>query len=831
MAYVLGYRGGDAPTLAHNCSLLDLGLDSLMGVELRIWVKREMELERNMAEFLAGPSIAELAAQLHAQLSAAQLTEMSSSPTTNGSHPATDHSLPAQPADKVVSHPLSHGQQALWFIQQSAPETSAYNVGLAFRIRSAIDGQALHQAFQHLVNRHAALRTTFTTSPTTEELVQIIHPYQAVDFVQFDAPWSAAELQTKVAEAYAMPFDLARGPLMRVRLFTSSNADHVLLITFHHIICDAWSTWRLLEELATLYPLCKAGAPLPSELQSAPTMTYGDFARWQQTRLAGAEGERLGSYWQEQLADAPSILDLPTDHPRPAVQTYRGASHPLTIDAATTGGLRELARAENATLYMTLLAVYQLLLHRYTGQEDILVGSAMAGRGQSHFADVVGYFVNPVVLRAKLAGNPTFHTFLQQVRATALGAFAHQEYPYPLLVARLQPKRDPSRSPLFQVDFTFQKRPPFLNARLVEQGKSASAAGDEHALILEPFPLAEEEGQFDLSLHVFDEGETLRAVFKYNTDLFEAATIERMAGHFQTLLTGILAKPQARLGELPLLTAAERRQLLVTWNETRTDQLAFPCTQCVHEVFAVQVERTPLAVAVVCGNDRMTRRQDDKVNARKEHPVNLRLSSRRNLLVTLTYDELNRRANQLAHYLRARGIGPEVLVGICLPRSPEVVVAILAVLKAGGAYVPLDPSYPPERLAFMVTDAAVRVLITERGLGDRLPPQASLLYLDEAEEVIAQQPDHNPGVAVHPDNLAYVIYTSGSTGKPKGTLIEHRGLSNYLAWCMQAYNVSAGVGAPVHSSISFDATITSFFSPLLVGGKVVLLPEHDEIEA
>ncbi|MCE7984892.1 MAG: amino acid adenylation domain-containing protein [Caldilinea sp. CFX5] len=835
IACVLGYRGVEAPPLDRTCSLLDLGLDSLMGVELRNWVKGALNLELNMAEFLAGPNIDGLAAHLHEQLMTGQTDDKVSTVATNGFYSATNGTHQSQPAADLAVHPLSHGQQALWFIQQSAPENSAYNVGLAFRLRSAIDDDVLRQAFQHLVNRHAALRTTFAPSPATEDLVQIVHLYQAVDFVQINAPWSADELHARVAEAYAAPFDLAQGPLMRVRLFTSTgsdfgelsravsgpNRDHVLLITFHHTICDAWSTWTLLGELWTLYPTLKTGAPMPFPLQAMPAATYGDFARWQQAMIAGAEGERLWRYWQEQLANAQTILDLPTDYPRPAVQTYRGASHTLTIEPTMTQGLRDLARAENATLYMALLAAYQLLLHRYTGQEDILVGSAMAGRGQPQFAEVVGYFVNPVVMRGRLAGNPTFQAFLQQVRTTALAAFAHQEYPYPLLVARLQPKRDPSRSPLFQVDFTLQKLPP-----IAEQFKRAGQNANAGTLILEPFALAEEEGQFDLSLHIFDEGESLRAVFKYNTDLFAPATIARMAGHFATLLTGILANPQARLGELPLLTAAERQQLLYTWNNTQTDQLAFPLTQCVHEVFAQQVVRTPDAIAVV--SDQVARLaltgwQGDQVYNQVAtlsplHPV------------TLSYDELNRRANQLAHHLRTQGVGPEVLVGVCLERTPELVVAILAVLKAGGAYVPLDPSYPPERLNFMVADAAVRVLITQQSLGDRLPINAPLLYLDEAWDLIARQPDHNPAVAVQPDNLAYVIYTSGSTGKPKGTLIEHRGLSNYLAWCVQAYNVAAGGGAPVNSSIGFDATITSFFSPLLVGGKVVLIPEHDEIE-
>ncbi|CAN5750343.1 hypothetical protein BH10CHL1_BH10CHL1_00280 [soil metagenome] len=816
IARVLGYQAVDAPTLSHVCPLLELGLDSLMGVELRNWVKQALNLELSMVDFLSGPSINELAAHLHEQLLIAEAPVAISIPALNGGHKPTNgvsHPFSAEHGESI--YPLAHGQQALWFIHQSAPESSAYNVGLAFQIRSLLDVETLRQAFQRLVNLHPALRTTFSTPQAAGDLVQLVHPYQAVDFVQIDAPWSRAELRARVAAVYAEPFSLAQGPLMRVRLFTRVTDEHVLLITFHHIICDAWSTWTLLNELWTLYPLIKAHTPLPPNLLASPATTYGDFVRWQQTMLAGAEGERLWAYWQQQLADAPTILDLPVDHPRPLLPTYRGASHTRTIEGELTQSMRNLARAENATLYMTLLAAYQLLLHRYTGQDDILVGSAMAGRSQPQFANVVGYFVNPVVMRARLSGNPTFQTLLQQIRTTALDAFAHQDYPYPLLVARLQPHRDSSRSPLFQVDFSLQKLP-----SVAEQFKQASQQNDADLLMLEPFDLAEEEGQFDLSLHVFDEGETLRAVFKYNTDLFEPATIARMTDHFQQLLTGIVENPQARLGELPLLTRLECQQLLTTWNDTQTDNLAFPLTQPIHEVFAAQAERTPDAVAVVMASAEYG--MPNLLHAARRTPHSA---------FDLSYRDLNRRANQLAHYLGALGIGPEILVGICLERTPDLVVAILAVLKAGGAYVPMDPTYPAERLAFMVEDAAVQVLLTQRALAERLPADAPLLCLDEAWVAIAAQPDENPAVSIQPHNLAYVIYTSGSTGKPKGALIEHKGLSNYLAWCVQAYAVETGVGAPVNSSIGFDATITSFFGPLLVGGKVVLMPEVDEIEA
>ncbi len=819
IAQVLGYTPADSAALPHNEPLLQLGLDSLMGVELRNWVKQALQVELELVEFLSGASITQLAARLHEELLAPQNAAPVGYAPTNGSHQIIPGSgEQSGPADR---YPLSYGQQALWFIQQSAPENVAYNVGLAFWIRSGLEVAALRQAFQQLVDRHPSLRTTFPAPSDGTDPVQIVHPYLAVDFAQLPLPATATALQQAVAEAYATPFDLARGPLLRVRLFSNraTNStpepgpedEQVLLITFHHIIGDAWSTWTLLRELCAHYPALKAGISLPPALRMPPPTTYREHVYLEAARMAGAEGERLWAFWQQQLADAPTILDLPTDYPRPALQTFHGAAQTVRLNPALTSAVRELARAENATLYMVMLATWQLLLHRYTGQADLLVGSAMAGRGQSHLADVVGYFVNPVVLRARFDGNPTFQAFLQQVRATALAAFAHQDYPYPLLVARLQPKRDPSRAPLFQVDFTVQKLPP-----IAEQLKAGGSSGEADALVLEPFALGEEEGQFDLGLHIFEEADALRAVFKYNTDLFAPATITRLTDHFTTLLTGILATPTAPIGALPVLTPAEDQQLLFAWNETQSNSLAFPTTQLVHQVFEANAAQQPAAIAVAY--------LDQTAN-------NTNFATRHAPLATLTYRTLNQRANQLARHLQALGVGPEVLVGVCLERTADLVVALLAVLKAGGAYVPMDPSYPAERLAFMAEDAAPQLLLTHINLCDRLPANAPLLALDQSWATIAMLPDHNLPCLVGPDQLAYVIYTSGSTGRPKGTLIEHRGLSNYLAWAVQAYAVAAGDGAPVNSSIGFDATITSFFAPLLVGGKVVLLPEADEIEA
>lgn len=830
---VLGYTQADAPELPHDVSLLNLGLDSLMGVELRNWVKAALQIELEMVDFLSGSTIEMLADQLHVQLLLRKSAEIGAELHPNSTHRVTNGLTGFEQSDEPYCFPLSYGQQALWFIHQSALDNAAYNVGLAFHIRSALDVVALQQAFQHLVDRHASLRTTFSAPSDQQDPIQIVHPYMTVDFVQFEPSTTDSALRQAVVDAYVEPFDLVNGSLMRVRLFSmasgsdanqviiqhtttlhDSNAhamlhdgnadDYVLLITFHHIICDALSTWTLLRELWIYYHALKAKKPLPLTLCTPPTASYREYVHHEAEQMAGAEGDRLWVYWQQQLRDAQTILNLPTDYPRPAIQSYHGASQTLQIDPELTQALRDLARAENATLYMVTLAAWQILLHRYTGQDDILIGSAMAGRGQSHLADVVGYFVNPVVMRARFVDNPTFQDFLQQVRTTALEAFTHQEFPYPLLVSRLQPKRDPSRSPLFQVDFTLQKLPP-----IAEQLKQANQTGSADALSMEPFDLNEEEGQFDLSLHIFDEDDSLRAVFKYNTDLFAPATIRRMMGHFVTLLKGLIQAPHAHLGELPLLTQAECQQLLVDWNQTKKDALAFPRTQAVHQIFENQAEKTPNAIAVC----HLTKAGDSSEET------------------TLTYCMLNQRANQLAHHLQSLGVGPDVFVGVCLERTPDLVVSLLAVLKAGGAYVPMDPCYPRDRLAFFVEDAAPKVLLTHSTLRNLLPEDAPLQCLDEVWSTIAQHPDDNLAAILHPDHLAYVIYTSGSTGKPKGTLIEHRGFSNYLAWAIQAYAVADGEGTPVNSSIGFDATITSFFSPLLVGGKVVLLPETEEIEA
>jgi amino acid adenylation domain-containing protein len=683
-------------------------------------------------------------------------------------------------AEAESSHTLSRGQQALWFLYQAAPESAAYNTAFTARILSPVNVPALRRAFQALIDRHPSLRTTFSTRGG--EVVQEVHPYQELWFEEEAVSTrSWAELNQRVEEDYKRPFDLERGPALRVTLFTRSRQDHVLLFTIHHIVCDAWSIWLLLDELRLLYPAELAGKPA-----SLPPLErdYTDFIQWQRDTLAGPEGDRLWTYWQKQLAGDLPLMDLPTDRPRSAVHSHHGASHFFKLADNLAQRLTALARAEGATIYMMLLAAFQVLLRRYSGQEDILVGSPTTGRSQAEFAGIVGYFVNPVVMRADLRGNPTFKEFLRQIRQVVLAALAHQDLPFPLLVERLHPRRDPSRSPLFQVFFVFQKPQQSSGVgNLLESGGKVNWGG----LDLEPFKMPQMEGQFDLTLEI-ERG--MDCVFKYNTSLFDAATIDRMAGHFQILLEAIVRDPEQRVSGLPLLSDAERHQLLVKWNDTRAE---YRWDQCIHQYFEAQAEKNPDAVALVFEGDR------------------------------LTYRDVNIRANRLAHYLRESGIGPEVLVGICVERSVEMVVGLLAILKAGGAYVPLDPAYPKERLAFMLDDSRCPVLLTQEKLIPGMPATgARLVSLDADWESVSQRRDENPVSAVTPRNLAYVIYTSGSTGQPKGAMNTHFGVSNRLLWMQQAYPLTADDRVLQKTPFSFDVSVWEFFWPLMTGSRLVV---------
>jgi natural product biosynthesis luciferase-like monooxygenase protein len=692
-------------------------------------------------------------------------------------------------------HTLSYGQRALWFLHQLAPESAAYNVFFAMRVLSDLNVPALRRAFQALINRHPSLRTTYFTRDG--QPAQLIHEGREVYFEEIDAStWSADELAERLVEAAHRPFDLEHGPLFRVHLFTRAAGQHVLVLTAHHIAIDLWSLVLLMNELRLMRPGQNGDAhtSLP-----APGRPYTEYIRWQSEMLAGEHGERLWEYWHKQLAGEPPLLKLPVDRPPPPVQTYRGASYTFKLDEQLTARLAEFAKQERATLYMLLLAAFEVLLHRYTAQEDMWVGSLASGRSRAEFKSIVGYFVNPIVLRASLAGNPTFKEFLRQVRLNVLSALKRQDYPFPLLIERLQPVRDPSRSPLFQALFLLQRlhRLEDHNVPLFVMGEAGARmelAGHE----VESYALQERVAQFELELIMVEAEGTLSGALRYNTDLFERATIARMVGHFQTLLESIVANPEQRLADLPLLNAAEQRQLLSEWNDTRTD---YREDTCVQKYFEAQADATPEAVAVVF--------EDEE----------------------LTYRELNERANQLARHLRTLGVKAETIVGIYMQRSPLMLVAMLGVLKAGGAYLPLDTASPKERLVHMLDDTRPLLLLTEEHLADELPISDTprVVSLDAEWQTIARASVENLANVTLPDNTAYVIYTSGSTGRPKGTMICHRNLNNFLA----AMNERLGSDAPgvwlAVTSTSFDISILELLWTLARGFKVVIHAEQEGV--
>jgi amino acid adenylation domain-containing protein/non-ribosomal peptide synthase protein (TIGR01720 family) len=691
-------------------------------------------------------------------------------------------------------YPLSRGQEAMWLIYQIAPESVAYNIFITAKIYSYLKIPVVNRVWQKIIEKHPILRTTYTShegKPVQQVNQQLNFSVGVIDASE----WSEDHLREKIYAIADTPFNLEKDSVLRVNLFTLSPEDHILLLTMHHIAGDMWSFNLLLGEFQTSYTneIKRISQGQPETVDSlSEKKSYADFVHWQSEMLSGSKGEKQWQYWQKQLAGELPILNLLPDKPRPPVKTYQGASYIAKLDEQLIEKLKHLALATGTTLYRILLTVFYVQLYRYTNQTDILIGSPMRGRTGKEFKEIVGYFSNLTVLRVFVEENATFTELLAQVSKIVRQAQKHQDYPFSLLVEKLQPQRDPSRSPFCQVSFTWQAQ------TWCEQKENLSPS-QEPMLQMAPYLLGHQRGaDFDLSLMVMEAAETFQLNWQYNTDLFEDTTITPMAGHFVTLLESIVENPQQPVSLLPLLTQREQHQLLVEWNNTKAE---YPSNKCIHQLFEEQVERTPNAVAVVCSGQQ------------------------------LTYNELNRRANQLAHYLQSLGVKPDELVGICVERSLEMIVGLLGILKAGGAYVPLDPDYPIERLSFMLEDAAVKVLLTQQELIDKLPEhQAQLICLDADWTIISKLSKSNLINTVTSENLAYVIYTSGSTGLPKGTLIPHQGLVNYLSWCTQAYNVEQGTGTLVHSPLGFDLTITSLFSPLLVGNQVEILAEDQDVE-
>ena len=767
--------GIDSSKLDVEQSVARYGLDSLMAIELKHELEAKLGVTVPLASFLEAPSIVRLAAEVSAALVNALHEEKP--PLTAAS-------------EKVNEAPLSRGQQAMLFLHQMEPESTAYNIAAAVKIEAVLDVAALGRAFQALVDRHSALRTVFTFRQTGP--VQQIQQTEVTFRIEDAASWDEQTLRRQLADDAYRPFNLETGPVFRVTLFRRSATEHILLLAVHHIAADFWSLSVLVNELGIIYEAETTGKPL-----SLPHLglRYIDYVRWQEDLLQGGDGERLWSYWQRQLAGELPTLDLPSSHPRPARQTYRGGSLHFMLSANLTRELKDLSRNHGATLYTTLLAAFQVLLHRYTNQQVLTVGSPTSGRNWAQLAGVVGYFTNPVVLRADFSQGPTFDAFLASTRQIVLDAFANQDFPFSTLVERLQPERDLSRSPLFQAMFVLQKAH-LLNA----EGLSSFALGEAGAriklgeLILESIRLEDRVSQFDLTLMMSETGEQLEGSFQYNTDLFAAETMARLGRHFERLLESIVQSPEQRVSELELLRGEERELLLRKWNETA---VAYSGAQTVVQLIEEQVERTPAAVALV------------------------------DVAEQVSYRELNERANQLAHYLRGQGVGAESLVGVCLERSAEMVVSLLGVLKAGGAYLPLDPAYPPERLAFMLADAQLTVLLTQQRLAERFGAhQAHTVYVDSDRAEIAGASRVNPSVVAESDNLAYVIYTSGSTGQPKGIALAHRGLVNLIGWHQRAVKLSSTDRTTQLAGVAFDAAVMELW-PYLTAGASIHMPNEE----
>ncbi len=671
--------------------------------------------------------------------------------------------------------PLSFGQQQLWLLAQLAPDTPAYNESVTLRLPGALDVPLLEKSLNEFINRHEAWRTIFPV--LDEQPVQVVQPAMPLDLQVLDLsnlPESEREGEAiRLATGQAIPpFDLAHGPLLRALLVHLNENDHRLFMTLHHIIFDAVAINQIfLPELHALYEAFSHGEPSP--LAPLP-IQYTDFATWQRESQQKEDFAHELAYWKQQLAGAPQVLELPTDRPRPAVQSSRGSMQAFTLSRHLTDGLKALSSQEGVTLYMTLTTAFQTLLHRYTGQTDLVIGTVTSNRKRPEVQGLVGYFLNTLVLRTNMEGDPTFRELLGRVREVVISARRHEEVPFEFVVKELQPERSLSYTPLIQVIFSYQPSLPRLPA-----GWTCSQMDVQTYTT-----------KFDLSVELDERADGLIGRFIYNTDLFEDATILRMIGHLETLLEGIVADPGEHIAKLPLMREDERRTMLIDWNATR---ISYPQDGCLHQLIEAQVERTPDAIALLCEHEQ------------------------------LTYRELNARANQLAHHLQQLGVGPEVMVGVCLERSLEMIVGLLAILKAGGVYVPLDPDYPRERLAFLLADSHMQVLLTQRRLLNRLPAQQTHpVCLDSDWQAISQQSETNPLSKVQAEQSAYVIYTSGSTGQPKGVLIPHQAIATHCRSIAQLYELRPYDRVLQFSNITFDASLEQILPTLLVGARLVV---------
>ncbi len=757
-----------------------LGGDSLLAAQVINRVRSQLHRDLSIVSFWQHQTLGDMAKEL------AQETPI----LTSAIEPQTQG-----------EYPLSSAQVQMWLLEQITPELGVYNQPLAIKLPQQVDLGILHQSLQEIIRRHSILRSQFLV--VEGEPQQQILPDLTLDLPILELPVSPLEAGTDqrgrsqdlVREYMQIPFDLAQGGLIRGVIVQLDEGNQILLLVIHHIVFDGWSRGIFLQELNALYNAFAQERPSP--LSELP-IQYTDFALWQQRVTSASLSERGQdrsnmvtsaslsdrgqgeiAFWAEYLEGAPPLLELPIDYPRPQNQTSSGAEEKILLSIDLGKSLATLSRQANVTLFVTLLTAFGTLLHRYTGVRDLVIGCPVAGRNHLETENLIGVFINTLPLRLQIEGNPSFSDLLQQIQANSLQALDHQDLSLEKLIKVLQLERNSSHQNLFQVGFIFEPPMPAIEA-------GVDVAFD----LARDFFVHNGRAKFDLSLLLEETPAGIVSSIEYSTDLFQEATITRMLGHLQTLLEGIVADPTQSIATLPLLTPAEQQTLLIDWNNT---QRAYPQDQCIHQLFAAQVERSPDAVAVVY--------QDQ----------------------SLTYGELNNRANQLAHYLQSLGVQPEVLVGICVDRSLDMVIGLLGILKAGGAYVPLDPVYPVERLEYMMTDAQISILLTQQNLVAKLPAhQAQVICLDTEAEALAKYSPANPVTSLESNNLAYVIYTSGSTGKPKGVMIQHRSVVNYIQAALEGYQLCSQDKVLQFAAYSFDAAVDEIFSTLSCGATLVL---------
>jgi amino acid adenylation domain-containing protein len=760
---VLGRSG-----VARGDNFFALGGHSLLATQVLSRIRAIWRVELPLRALFDAPTIERLAlqveaAQRHAQGSAVR--------------------PPLQPVGRDAALPLSFAQQRLWFLDQLEPGSALYNIPVALRLTGRLLVPELEAALAELAQRHETLRTRFVVE--NEEPRQQIMPAEPLEVARHDlselpAPEREAAARRIMGAEAGAPFDLQAGRLMRVSLIRLAEEEHIVVLTLHHIVGDGWSMGVLVREVSELYRARVEGRQ--PALRELPVQ-YADYAVWQREWLAAGMAAEV-AYWREQLAGAPPLLELPTGRPRPAVQSFRGGREGFEVSGETREGLRRLSRREGATLFMVLLAAFKALLWRYTGQTELVVGTPVAGRTSAELEGLIGFFVNTLPLRTSLRAAETFAELMRRVRETSLGAFAHQDVPFEKLVEELNPPRDLSYAPIFQVVFGMQNAPQ-PDATLPD-------------LTLSPVDVEPETSKFDVTLFMVATGARLVGTVEYNSDLFDAAMIRRMLGHFQNLLEAAAAQPSLALSELPLLSPGEQRQLLVEWNDTAAE---YPREARIHELFEAQAAKTPQQAALAFEGEE------------------------------LSYEELNGRANRLARYLRGAGVGPETRVGLLVERSPASVVGLLAIWKAGGCYVPLDAQTPAERLAFMIEDSGAKVILTQSALAAGLRLEgARVIELESARDDIAAESADDLPARARPDEMAYLIYTSGTTGRPKAVIVEHGHLVNTLVCSQRRHGVAADDVMPVLASFSFDISLFELFMPLLAGGKGMLYPTQSMLD-